>query len=81
MVGMVICSNNFTPTSQHVGNMSMIQMHGNETTDVPSRFPVILYHRINLHLVSTRSTNEQIHQHRQHSNGNQDKKKCMCDTS
>jgi len=37
-------------TSQHVGNMGMIEVNGNEIADVASLFPVVLYYGIDLHL-------------------------------
>jgi len=35
----------------------MIEMHSNKLANVPSLFPVVLYHRIDLHLVSTNNIN------------------------
>jgi len=54
----VIASNNLSTsagTSQCIGDVGMIKMHGNKMTNVPPLFPVILHYWINLHLVPTHS--------------------------
>ena len=50
-------------TTQYVGDVGAIEVDGDEITDVSSLFPVIFYHRVDLHLHSIQYTRIKLIQH------------------